>query len=223
MRKFLLLLILTSCISKVTYKQVFETPENSALIDSNKIKTIDDFEVAYCSHFDSTHSKPLMLPFDFIKGEIATTSKYSIPLYGNPMNCSSFDIHRNHLVIIIESTGNWKLDSGAKIDRSQIDSLVNMNIFNFGYYPELSDDPEDAIFRIELIPNESMGTLNTLLYEISKSYLNIINEEMGKRIKDSIPLNIILDTHIELPTPVLDSVYDEIEKDIEIDLSNGGI
>ena len=230
MRYVIIFILLIGCSTKKSGSKIFLTPENAVVLDIEKFQTINAFEQAYCAHFDSSANKKLYLPFDFEQNQIVANSKYSIPIMGPIMRCSPALI-RSDIVIYLDSAGHMTNIFEEPLSLNEIDSIFRINTFNFGLDPTLSDEPRKALFSISLEEGLKLQHTNKILGTIANTYESIITHLSDKmsisNAIDSIPLNIILMVYVEPPPrptqDELDSIREEIEGVIELDLEGGSL
>jgi hypothetical protein len=146
------------------------------------------------------------------------------------MRCSPALI-RSDIVIYLDSAGHMTNIFEEPVSLNEIDSIFRINTFNFGLDPTLSDEPRKALFSISLEKGLKLQHTNKILGTIADTYESIITHLSDKtsisNALDSIPLNIILMVYVE-PPPMptqdeLDSLREEIEGVIELDLEGGSL
>ena len=219
-RIYLIFFLLFGCNQAATYKKVFEINEDYLKIDLKSIRTIEQFDDFYC---EGNKNFPLILPYDFEDGRLDYSSNFGIPAIGHPMRCHPANCCKYAVSILVKDEFTWLYDYDIEIDRKGLDSLIRLNILNYGYFPSLSDNPDDALFIIRADGKTLLSDLNLILAEISNTYLDILEDEfpeLGKSDDTEIyPLNLIITTFVETPPiPVDSTLYDEIEEEIKIDM-----
>lgn len=230
-RIFVLLLIIFSCQNKSDF-DIYKVSnyDNSILSSVDSIKLIDSFNAEFWELEKDNPKIALIFPYDFSKVEFSNYSNYGIKLKGIPFDCYTH-IHcksRSRLKLFIDSLNHLTNDDREQVTTNQLKNLMKSNILNFGKEPMLSDKPTDAIISIQLDTLQHFSSLQKPLFDISKAYLTIINDLKStdnlteKELLTNYPLQILLEKYIEpplMPKILSDSIVDEIEGEIEIDLN----
>lgn len=219
-RIYILFFFLFGCNQSGAYKKVFKINEDHSKVDLSSIQTIKQFDDLYC---EGNKSVPLILPYDFEDGRLDHSSNFGIPAIGHPMHCHPTNCCGYAVSVLVKDEFTWLYDYDIEIDREDLDSLIRLNILNFGYIPSLSDNPNDALFIIRADGKTRLSVLNAILGEISNAYLNILEDEFPELDESDdteiYPLNLIITTFVETqPIPVDSTLYNEIEDEIKIDM-----
>lgn len=222
----------TSYEDNLTVKLSPTSTKNSHLVDLNSVKTVDDLSELYCQVTEDNKSVRLILPYNFRTREFDMRAKTGIQVFGHPMYCFHASGWNRTLKYDVEEK-KWITDyldlivSESLI--SNLDSLVKLNIMNYGYEPSLSDNPQNAIFEITAYPETDLKLLEDVMGKLAIAYQNFLTSKISNTLPiDSLrveyPLNIMISESQSLPPVPIDTTFiNEIEEKIEIDLSEGSI
>ena len=188
------MIFIVGCTSReadLTYKLFPLSTKNSHLIDLDSVKTVHDLSELYCQVAQDNKSVRLILPYNFRTRKFDMHANTGIRIFGHPMYCFHPSGWNRTLKFNVEEKRWMTDDFGVIVSESLIsnlDSLVKLNIMNYGYEPTLYDNPKDAIFEITAHPETDIELLEDIIGELAVAYQLFLKS----KISDTLLIDSIL-------------------------------
>ncbi|WP_157963182.1 hypothetical protein [Algoriphagus litoralis] len=190
-RIFLWLIFLGSCRGKNSDFSAKLFPlkgENTFLTNLDSVKTVGDLTELYCQVLNEKEKGCLTLPYNFKKRKFDPQANTGIQVFGHPMYCTAIAGWRRTLYFSMQD-GRWMYESRSwsksEYLKSDLDSLIKLNILNYAHDPALSDNPHEAIFEIALYPEKELIVLEDFIGKLAAGYQKFLTEQ----ISESLPLD----------------------------------
>ncbi|GAA0879825.1 hypothetical protein GCM10009119_27940 [Algoriphagus jejuensis] len=225
------LIFLVSCADQGPYVNVKLFPltaENSLLVNLDSVKTVGDLTKLYCEALIDKKKESLTLPYDFQNRTFDSQASTGIQVFAHPMYCTALSGWQRTLCFTIQD-GKWMYEYYSLPQRkhlkSNLDSLVKLNILNYGLDPALSSEPQKAIFEIRTYPEKELGEIEGFIGELATAYQRFLSEEVSDPLPmDSLqikfPLLVMISEEHDLPPiPVDSSTPLDTTLIIEVDLN----
>jgi hypothetical protein len=190
--------------------------ENSFLTNLDSVKTVGDLTELYCLVLSEKEMGSLTLPYNFNKRKFDNQANTGIRVFGHPSYCTALSGWQRTLSFTWQET-KWTYEYFSlphpEYLNNNLDSLIRLNILNYGHDPTLSVNPYEAIFEIEFYPEKELVELEGFLGELASGYQRFLIEQVSASLPlDSLqkkfPLNIMISELHDLPLVPTDSLLE---------------
>lgn len=207
--------------------QLTANSNSSAYLDVEKISNIGEFNLAYKEKSQHDKNFRFLLPYDFDRKEITTSQdiRTGIPIMGTPYDCLIYCCNNTDVLIEVASEQEHQIELGP-LDKVSLKKWIRQQILNNGQDPALSDNPQDAIFKLVFDEKQPFSDANLLLYQLVEAYEEFLKERATieqldiKLIKEKYPLNLRFATKAPpatiLPTDCEEEIFEEIDIDLNL-------
>lgn len=229
-RIFLWLIILGSCTGKNSDSTTKLFPllgENTFLTNLDSVKTVSDLNELFCQVLNENEKGSLTLPYNFKTRKFDHQANTGIRVIGHPMYCTALSGWQRTL-LFTKQDGKWMYESRSWSQpenlKSDLDSLIKLNILNYAHDPALSDNPQEAIFEISLHPEKELIELEDFIGELAAGYQRFLKEQISESfpldsLQKKYPLIIMISEFHDYP-PLPEYPILPLELEIEIDIDD---
>jgi hypothetical protein len=140
---------------------------------------------------------------------------------GTPYECLIYCCKYNDVLIEVDANQVHQIEF-EPVDKASLKKWIALQILNNGQDPALSENPQQAVFRLMFDKEQPFSDANLLLYQIVEVYEEFLKERVTveqldiKKIKERYPLNLRFATKPTLqPTDCSVEIFEDIDINIE--------